>query len=362
MKAIKIDFSAETKATLLPAFKDYMNHYRAENMKVACSYDTSKSLADKEAMINKAIDAEVNKLSNVNCSDVVTREQYATNPVYRWATFAVINKLVDYIMPEIVRDDFLGVAGVTNIAYGDSVDFEIKSNDLFTVVDNGNSRRHVEAQRQFNGTKTLAPTNHSLTVEVDWYRVVSRRESLAEYAVKVVLSMENELWLDVMAIVANSYSTLTTNFKEAAYSSVAFDKLAQRVTAANGGATAIALGTKLGLGTVIPSNTQFQIGLGERMADVGYLGRYHGTDLIAIPQRIDWSSADYDFAIDDTIIYFISPGSQKLVQIVLEGDSLTIDSGDFGDANLTRKMTMHKRWAVGLITNAKYGIMKTSIS
>ena len=362
MSVRTIKFSEETSNTLCPAFRDYFNHYRHDVNGVKCSYDTSKSLAEKEVAINKAIDAEVAKLTNLNCSSVVERTQFATNPVYQWATCAVVNKLVDYILPEIIRDDFMGVATVDQIGYGDSIDFEIKSNDLFKVVDNGNSRRHVEAQRQFTGTAVLAPTNHSLTVEVDWYRVVARRESLAEYAAKVVLSMENELWVDVMTIVANSYSSLTTNFKEAAFSVNAFTKLSQRVTAANGGAKCVALGTALGLGVIIPSDNYLKVGLGERMAEVGYLGRFHDTDLIAIPQRINWASADYDFAIADSNIYFLSPGAQRLVHIVLEGDTLTIDSGEFGDANLTRKLTMHKRWATGIVTNAKYGIMQVSVS
>lgn len=358
MKAIKINFSADTEATLLPAFKDYFNNYRADAMHIDCAYDKSKSLDDKKNMLDNAIDAEIEKLVHIKCSDVVTREQYATNPNYQWATFAVVNKLVDYVLPDIIRDDMLGVAEVSTVGYGDTKEFDIKSNDLFTVVENGNSRRHVEAQRQFNGTKVLNPTNHSLTVEVDWYRVVSRKESIAEYAAKVVLSMENALWLDVISIVTSSYATLTANFKEASFSEVGFDELSQRVSAANG-RPAVAFGTKIGLGNVFPTTTtNFQVGIGQRMAEEGYLGKFHGTDLIAIPQRIDWSSADYDFAIDDDYVYFISPAGQRLVQVVLEGDTLTIDSGDFGDANLTRKMTMHKRWAVGIITNAKYGIMK----
>lgn len=361
MNGTKIVFSKDTEATLLPAFKDYFNHYRHDNNGVNCSYDTSKTLAAKDQLVNKAIDAEVAKLTNLNCSDVVSREQFATNPVYQWATFAVVNRLVDYIMPEVIRNDFMGIADVVNIGYGDSVDFEVKSADLFTVVDNGNSRRHVEAQRQFTGNAVLAPTNHSITVEVDWYRVAANRENLAEYAVKVILSLENRLWTDVVAILASSFSSLTTNFKEASFSETAFTRLSQRVKIANGGQRTVAIGTELGLGTILPSDNYLKVGLGERMAEVGYLRRFHETDLIVLPQAIDWSSADYDFAISDNNIYFVSPAAQKLIKIVLEGETLTIDSGEFGNANLTRKLTMHKRWAAGLITNAHYGIMQTTI-
>ena len=78
-------------------------------------------------------------------------------------------------------------------------------------------------------------------------------------------------------------------------------------------------------------------------------------------QKIDWSSADYDFALDDSYIYMISPQTQKLVQVVFEGGSLAIADGQFANSNLAQKVSLHKRWVVGLITNSKYGIMKTTV-
>lgn len=355
-----VTFSQDGEKNLIPAWKDYVNNYRAVNFSVKKSYDTSKTLDEKEVLVNAAIDREIANLMKVDCS-FVDKEAYVTNPTYQWAKFAVINKLVDMIIPDVVREDYMHIANTQTIGYGDSAVFDIKSGDLFTVVKNGNSRRHVEAQRQFTGQKAVVPVNHTITTEVDWYRVMAGKENNAEYAMKVVLSIESEIATDIMAAVKDSFSTLTANFKENAYSETAFKKLAARVGAANGGAKAVAIGTELGLGTILPTNDYLKMGLGETYAKVGYLPVFKNVPLIALAQKIDWSSADYDFALDDSYIYMISPQTQKLVQVVFEGGTLSIADGQFANSNLTQKVSLHTRYAVALITNAKYGIMKTTV-
>lgn len=355
-----VTFSQDGEKNLIPAWKDYVNNYRAVNFSVKKSFDTSKTLDEKEVLVNAAIDREIANLMKVDCS-FVDKEAYVTNPTYQWAKFAVINKLVDMIIPDIVKEDFMQVANTQTIGYGDSAVFDIKSGDLFTVVKNGNSRRHVEAQRQFTGQKALVPTNHTITTEVDLYRVLAGKENHAEYAMKVVLSIESEIATDIIATVKDSFSTLTANFKENAYSETAFKKLAARVGAANGGAKAVAIGTELGLGAILPTNDYLKMGLGETYAKVGYLPVFKNVPLIALAQKIDWSSADYDFALDDSYIYMISPQTQKLVQVVFEGGTLSIADGQFANSNLTQKVSLHTRYAVALITNAKYGIMKTTV-
>lgn len=355
-----ITFSEEAQSKLIPAWKDYVTHYRKENFSAKGSYDTSKTLEQKDKLINSAVDKEVGKLMNLDCS-FVNKEAYATNPQFQWAYFAVVNKLVDVVLPDIIRDDFMNVANVTTIGYGDSTEFDIKSADLFKVTKNGNSRRHVEAQRQYTGMVTLSATNHTITTDVDWYRVVAGKDSLAEYAMKVILSMEAELAIDIMSVVKDSFDTLTANFKESAFSENAFKKLATRVSAANGGAKTVAIGTELGLNTILPSSDALKMGLGETITKVGYLPIFKGVPLVALKQRIDYDSADYDFALDDSYIYFVSPQTQKLVQVILEGNTLAIQDGQFTNANLIQRTSLHKRWGVGLITNAKYGIMKVTV-
>lgn len=355
-----IVFSEKATELLVPAWKDYVANYRAVNFAKKDRFDTTKTLEEKQSMVDKLIENEVLVCANMSADNFVSASANVTNPMYQWAKFAVVNKLVDMVIPDIIRDDFMHVATVTNIGYGDSANFDIKSGDLFTVTKNGNSRRHVEAQRQFTGSKTLVPENHTITVEYDLYRMLAGKDSPAEYAMKVILSMESEIAIDVMSIIKDSFNTLTTNWKENSFAEASFKKLAARVKAANGGANPIAIGTEIGVSTLLPTNDYLKMELGEEYNKIGYLPVFKGVPVVGISQKIDWDSADYEFALDDNYVYIISPQTQKLVQIVFEGDSLNINDGLYDGANLTIKNSLHKRWAVGLITNAKYGIIKVS--
>ncbi len=204
----------------------------------------------------------------------------------------------------------------------------------------------------------MTPVNHTITTQVDLYRVMCGEESLAEYAVKIILSIEAEIALDVAYAMQDSFDNRTANFKETAFTPNAFIELATRVSAANGGARAVAIGTAIGLSNILPTDDYLKMGLGETYNNIGYLPVFLNTPLIALQQRIDWSSADYDFAIDNDYIYFVSPGLQKLIQIVFEDEGLAITDETFSRGNLIQNASMHRGWVTALVTNAKHGVMK----
>lgn len=355
----RIKFSTEVGKDLIPAWKDYVNHYRKENFSTKKTVNNTKTLAEKEKLVNKIAFSEIAKFANMDTS-FVGQAQMSTNPMYRWAFFAVVNKLVDIVIPDVIAEDFYQFANVSTVGRGNSGKFTIKSSDLFMVTINGNSRRHVAAQRQFTGEQTLTPVNHTITTQVDLYRVLAGEESLAEYAIKIILSIEAEIALDIAFCMQDSFNTRTANFKEAGFTQIAFKTLASRVSAANGGRKAIALGTEVGLSEIMPTDDYLKLGLGESYNSIGYLPVFLNTPLIALAQKIDWTTPDYDFAISDKFIYFVSPGMQKLIQIVFEDEGLYIPDDVFANGNLIQNASMHKSWATGLITNSKHAVMKLS--
>lgn len=136
----KITFSAEVEKDLIPAWKDFVNHYRKENFGVKKSVDGSKNLAEKEALVNKVAFEEIAKHAHMD-SSFIGQAQMSTNPMYRWAFFAVVNKMVDVVIPDVVAEDFYQFANVSTVGRGNSGKFTVKSADLFEVSVNGNSRR-----------------------------------------------------------------------------------------------------------------------------------------------------------------------------------------------------------------------------
>ena len=341
---------------LYKAWGDYFNHYRAVNFKTNVDYDRNVSFEEKTEKLHKAIEARIGEVAGINntgFSDAV----WKTNPNYRWATFAVIGSMIDMVIPEVVADDFMQFAEVRNGGFGDNFVFDIASSDLFIISKGANGKRHTFAQRQFNGQVTLIPEPRFVTVEEDLYRILCGKRNLAEYAMKCALAMEKELSIDVYKAINDTYATLPITFKEASFTDEGFVKLAQRVQAANGGARCVVFGTKLALSKILPANDYLKIQLGDIYNRMGYLTTFMGVDLFEIPQKIDDTAGDYSFALEDDKLYFISTGVQKLVKIGFEGETITITDGQYANANLTQATTLQKRWAVGIATNAKYGMM-----
>lgn len=348
------DSGIDTK--IYAKFKDYFNHYRNVNKKGNEDYDKTKTFAEKSESLNKDIVDVVKKLSGVSGS-VFSETIMATNPVYRWATYATINSLIDSILADTIIADFDQFSEVRNGGWGDTFTFDTDSSDLFIVSKIANGKRRGFGQRQYKSQESLIPEARSITVEEDYYRILCGKRNLAEYALKVAMSFMEEMALDIYNCINDTYSSLGANFKSASYTQSSFVQLAERVEAANGGARVIAFGTKSALSNVLPTDSYLKPLLGTEYKSLGYLKDFMGVDIMPIKQKVEWQTGNYDFEIDNTRIYFIATNVQKLVKIAIEGDTLTFSDTAANTAKLMESQTLQKRWKVGLITNAKYGIM-----
>ena len=64
----RITFSTAAEKDLVPAWKDYVNHYRKENFSTKKTVQGTKSLEEKEDLVNKMAFAEIAKFANVDTS------------------------------------------------------------------------------------------------------------------------------------------------------------------------------------------------------------------------------------------------------------------------------------------------------
>lgn len=341
---------------LLEGFEDYYSHYKSEIMGKNTSYNKEISFSEKTNTLHAGIEKVVATMSNtqnLGFSEAVMR----TNPTYQWAAFAVVGAMIDSVIADSVNYNFARFAEVKNVGFGDSLAFDIKPNDLFITTKAGQGKRHAFAQRQFNGQAVLIPENHMITVEEDLYRILAGKRNLAEYAVKVALSVEEQMMDEVYDAINDTYSALPTQFKEASFTQSTFVQLAQRVKAFNGGASVGVFGTQVALSNILPNDDYLKFGLGQEYNTTGYLGQFQNISLFEIPQKADWASATYDTKLDDTRLYVISSSQDKLVKVGIEGETLSFNDVVGANATLTQKQTMHKKYAVGLISNAFYGIV-----
>lgn len=346
------------------AFMDYFSNYKAEvEGKEGYTYSHNHTLPEKEKAVDALMKKEIAKLSNVNFDEngSVSKEMWASHPMLRWAAFAVVNTLVDMVLP-VTIDRSIGVYTEQRYgAFGDSFAFDIEPNDLFYVSKAGRDQRTVEFQRAYSGQVTVVPENRALTVYVNFYRVLCGMDSLAKFVSKAILSLETQITREVFAAFNTAMDELPTTpvdgeLRVTGYSQTAAVRLAQIVTAYNNGHKAVFLGTQLALQNILPSDANYRYMLDSDYATLGYVRNAFGSDVMVMPQIADWSNP-YSLALDDSRIYVVSPSSQKLVKLCYEGAAYTNTVPAFDSANMSEATTINRSYGIAIATNSIAGVI-----
>lgn len=355
---------------LYDMFVDYYNHFRSlEGDKGLVFSTTNKAgeiidFSEKETQLNANLRQEIVRVSGVPCPEGMPLEVYASNPNVVWATFAVVNALVDAVLPDAITRSIGMYADVKTIGYGDSATFDIEARDLFVVSKAGRALRQAEIHKQFKGQVAVIPEARQISVGVSLYRVLAGHESLARFASKAIMSMEAQVTKDAYSAFATAMAALDNAGDDAlrfsGWSDSTFISLAQKVTAWNGGQKAVLVGTSLALQNVLPtSDVNYRYDLSSEYVKMGYIRDFKGYSVMEIPQVADWAT-EFKLVIDDTKLWVLSPSAGKLIKLVLEGSTLSSASGPFDNANLTQDANITKMWGTGVATSSLAGTIELS--
>ena len=346
-------------------FLDYWNHSQAKKNKTE-NYDyqdkrpdgTMITLDEKEAQMNAALKREIMRHARITDFEQFPLEQWVTNPQVSWATFAVINQLVDLILPDTIINSIGAYTDVRTIDWGDSASFEIEPRDLFVVSKAGRHMREGEVHKQYRGMVTVLPELRTLTAGVSLFKVLAGKESLANFVTKIIRSLETEMTRDAYVTfntaMGNLASSGDSQLQYAGYSQENLITLAQKVTAWNGGQKAVIIGTPVALLSVLPSDANYRYTLESDYVKMGYISNMATYDVLSIPQIADWRT-EFKLLLDDTRLYVLSPSAGKIVKLVIEGSTLSNVNGMFDNANLTQNATIMKSFGTAVATSALAG-------
>ena len=346
---------------------DWWNHYKSLQDKTR-SYEFAKSndkgelitFEEKEKQITDSIIKEAMKRTNVPYLAEAPADQIFNHQGLRNEIFAVVASIVDMIIPQTLIDSISLYSDVRTIGFGDSAQFDVESNDLFSVSQIGRGQRNSFAYKQFMGTKTVIPVNHALTVYADLYRVLAGKESLAKLVTKVIRSMETAMRNDVYdafaAMAAALPTTATTGLQVAGYSQDSLMRLCEQVTAWNNGNKAMIVGTARALVNVLPNDANYRYTLDDPYMTLGHVRTAFGYDVMELPQVANHDT-EWALKIDTDRLWILSPASQKFVKLVLEGSTLSITDSVYENRNLIQRATMHKSWGTGVSSNSVMAVL-----
>ena len=353
-KLVQFSTASLRNDILARAYLDYWYHFNH----IDGRYNLDYSLDEKEAMVNKALRDEIIRRANLGVVAEDPVEEWFFYPNVAAAAFAVVGSLIDMILPDSILESIGMYSDVRVIGWGDSASFDVEPRDLFVVSRGTLGKREAEVKKQYNGQVTIVPEPRAITVGVSLYRVLCGKESLAAFTTKAIKSIETQMTVDVYQSMASAMAALpataTTGLRIAGYTQAGLVRLAEQVTAWNGGAKAILLGTAVGLLNVLPNDANYRYDLESKYVSIGSIPTISGIDIMRLPQVADIYTP-WGRVLSDTVLWLVSPAANKIVKLVLEGNTLANTTGSFEKADLRQTTTLWKSWNVGVATNATAG-------
>ena len=235
--------------------RDYYFHYMSavEGKQGYGDFDSSVSLDEKEVKMHNALLAEVERVSGCPRGEMPF-EAWSMSPQVKWATFAVVGAMIDAVLPDTIVKSIGIYTDVHTVGFGETLEFEVQPNSLFTVSLSSNSQRKGFNKKQYAVNKTLQAVPYQITVQTTLYKVLSGKENLARFVRKAVISVETKMNLEayksLTTLIANG--SFPSDLKVSGYSADDAITLAQTVEAYNNGAKVSFIGTKKAIYQMLP--------------------------------------------------------------------------------------------------------------
>lgn len=272
--------------------------------------------------------------------------------------FTLVQELIPVVIEEGIKTEgnpLFALIDYKNIAEGDLAEFDIEGDANFVVASVANGIQGVRRQRIVGGDTVKVPTEMKIVrVYENLGRLLAGRIDFNKFVDGVAKAFNEYIasaaYTALAGITSNTYNLDSTYVKSGSMDAEALLGLVNHVEAATGKKAAI-IGTKTAV-RKLGSEVTYSAEQNADLYNKGYIGKFFGTDVIALEQaHIPGTS---DFALADDALFVIA-ADDKPIKVVNEGEGLLIDRDPSVNADLTQEYVYGQGIGVGVICAAKLG-------
>lgn len=269
--------------------------------------------------------------------------------------FTLLEEILSKTVIEGLQGDefFNSFVDFRNVAEGDQNLFIIEDNDLFVIAEIADGTQGVRRQRLGGSSETAIPTSlKGVKIYEELNRVLSGRVDFNHFINKVSESFRKKLLDDIYALWSSATADQlggTTYFPTAgAYDEDELLELIAHVEAASGGLPATIVGTKKAIRSLKDSIVSDSAK--EDIYNMGYVGKFYGTPVVAEPQRHKIGSTE--FVLDDNVLTVIA-GNEKPIKVVYEGNPLVVMGDPLKNGDLTQEYLYAEKYGCAIVLAGK---------
>lgn len=285
--------------------------------------------------------------------------------------FTLVEEIIKKTVEEGITDNpfFETLVEYKNVADGDAPLFDVYDDSLFYIDKVAKGTQGIRRQRLGGVTQVTIPMFvHAVRIYEELERIMAGRADFNDMINKVSASEKAAIMNEVYdlfvgltsADLGNAFAIPNVGSAAGAYNEGTLLTLIEHVEAAAGGKTATIYGTKTALRNLMNGITTPAEIAKEDMYNDGYIGKFYGSNVIAIPQRHKVGTTN--FVYNDKVITIVASADQKPIKLVREGDPLIIPRDPALNMDLTQEYFMAEKWGTGIVMNGNSGIGKYTIA
>ena len=279
--------------------------------------------------------------------------------------FALIEEILSRTVVEGLTGDefFNALVDFRNVAEGDQNIFIVEDSNLFVIDDVANGTQGIRRQRLGGSNEVSIPTTMKMVrIYEELNRVLAGRVDFNHFINVVAESFRQKMLNDIYTLwsgaTADDLGGVAYFPSAGSYNEDELLELISHVEAAAGGKTATIVGTKKALRAL--KNAIDGNDAKSDLYNLGYVGKFYGTPVVATPQRHKVGSTDFVFADD---VLTIIAGDDKPIKFVYEGDPIVLMGDPMQNADFTQEYLYGEKYGLGIVLaggNAGIGRYQTA--
>lgn len=279
--------------------------------------------------------------------------------------FAFIEETLSRTVVEGLTGDefFNALVDFRNVAEGDQNIFIVEDSNLFVIDDVANGTQGIRRQRLGGSNEVSIPTTMKMVrIYEELNRVLAGRVDFNHFINVVAESFRQKMLNDIYTLwsgaTASDLGGVAYFPAAGSYDEDELLELISHVEAAAGGKTATIIGTKKAL-RALKDAIDGDVAKND-LYNLGYVGKFYGTPVVATPQRHKVGSTDFVF--DDNVLTIIA-GDDKPIKFVYEGDPIVLMGDPMQNADFTQEYLYGEKYGLGIVLaggNAGIGRYQTA--
>ena len=304
----------------------------------------------------KAFDGEISE--NFKCKN--TAEWMRIKP----DVFELLQEMADEYLPARLNATLGQFAEIRQVPQGNKVEFKLRKGHQRgkTFVTQVAPSGQYEIFRLDVSTFTIPVKAYGAGALVEWERFLNGDESFVELMQIIAEGIEDRIYEQIQGVLQSATDSMPSANKTTQTSFVPSEMDALLAIVRAYGRPEIWCPQEFA--ATITNQTGFSAATNNvPMADLddirnqGYVGMYHGARVIALPQSFTDETNSVK-VINPQYAYVIPAGEERIVKIVMEGDTQVrdIENRDWSD-----EVQMYKKVGLAMVTNPNYwGIYQNS--